>query len=868
MTRSVRIVCLVALCCRPLAGSGPAQTSAGAAAPAAVKKFPIRDNPIQFSQPVRRGKYVEAGGRRAVLLGREEGVFESWVYPMKIVHDLRLTFTVEGYSYPMSAADLAEWIVVRPECTTITYAHPAFVIRAHLVTPLEEPGSLILLDVAANRKVSITANFLIDLLPMWPGGLGGQYSYWDANLKAFVLSESLRRHAAVIGSPAATRYSAQPAHNLPDAPTQFHIDVDPDYARRNFIPIAVAGGLDAPARVQETYRRILDQAQSLYEGNVRHFAAVRADFLQLASPDPDVNRAVEWAKVALDTGFVCNPQLGCGQVAGLGPSGTSTRPGFGWYFGGDAFINSFAVASMGDFTTLRQELAFLRARQRADGKMMHELSQAGAMIPWFEKFPYGYYHADTTPLYIVAADNFFRHSGDRAFLQDSWESLKKAYAFCLSTDADQDGLMDNAKAGLAAVETGTLLNRLATDVYLAGVSAEAHRSIQHLAGVLGDGELAAQSGQAWERSRASLNQKFWNPEKRILSFALTEGGGRSDELTAWPAVPILFRLIETDHAGQMLTELAAGGIGADWGARMLTRASRLYDPISYNNGAVWPFLNGLVGWAAYRGHRPAAGFEHWLQNARLTALNGLGYVPELLSGDYYAPVDAAVPHQLFSSSGVLTPLVKGMLGFYPDAGARTILLEPHPPVRWETWSVHNLKVAAGSLSLTVTRRPGEAVFKVVSSGLEGFRLVLSPGFEPGAALRGASHNDRRVAPRVEEGEDLHCTVEFPLTGNDTVIMELAPGLRIVEPEDPPLPGDASRNLRILRSAWDRDAGRYTIVIEGRGGGNYELEVRVPREPVRVEGAVWAPSAGGGRLAFSFPEASGEYVRSTVTLQMK
>ena len=40
--------------------------------------------------------------------------------------------------------------------------------------------------------------------------------------------------------------------------------------------------------------------------------------------------------------------LGCGLVAGYGPAGpTGYRPGFGWYFGGDAAINSLAMSSTG-----------------------------------------------------------------------------------------------------------------------------------------------------------------------------------------------------------------------------------------------------------------------------------------------------------------------------------------------------------------------------------------------------------------------------------------------------------------------------------------------------------------------------------------
>lgn len=851
-----------------LSPSIPARQTRPAASLPVIKKFTIADSPIQFSQPVRRGKYIESAGRRAVLMGREEGTFESWIYPMKVVHNLRLEFNVDGYSYPLSAADLAEWITVRPECTTITYSHPAFVVRAHVFTPTEEPGSLILLDISSNRKVSVTANFLIDLLPMWPGGLGGQYSYWDENLKAFILSESLRKHAAIIGSPAATRYSAQPAHNLPDAPTQFHIDVDPEYARQNFIPIAIAGGLEAAAKVQESYLHLLAEAQSLYRRNVEHFTRIRNDYLQLKSPDAEIDRAVEWAKVALDTGLVCNPQLGCGQVAGLGLSGTSTRPGFGWYFGGDTFINSFAVASTGDFATLKQELAFLRGNQRADGKMMHELSQAGAMIPWFTQFPYAYYHADTTPLYIIAIENFFQHTGDRAFLQESWESLKKAYAYCLSTDSDQDGLMNNSKAGLAAVETGTLLDRLATDVYLAGVSVEAHRAMQRLAGVLLENDIAVQSKAGFDLALANLNRLFWNPERRILSFALTEGGGRSDELTVWPAVPLLFRLIEPARAAQMLDRLAGAEISSDWGARMLTNASKLYDPISYNNGAVWPFLNGLLSWAEFRNHRAGAGFSHWIQNVRLTRMNALGFVPELLSGDFYAPMDAAVPHQLFSSSGVLTPLVKGMLGFYPSAYEKKIRMEPHLPVRWGLVTINNLRVGNGSLHLQRMRSREEAIFRIPSAGLAGFRLELSPGFEAGSQVRRVLLNGKPVPCIEAYGEDLHCSVEFQLSGNDVVLYELTPGLQILEPMDAAVPGDSNRQLKVLRVSWDRERDRYTIDLEGHSGNSYSLEARTPRKPARVDGARWAGLETNGALLIEFPSSPQEYMRRTVALEMK
>jgi glycogen debranching enzyme len=837
--------------------------------PPDIPKFQIHHNPIEFSQPIRRGKYLDVAGRKAVLMGREEGLFEAWVYPMKIVRDLRLSFNVEGYSYPLDSRDLAEWVTVRPECSTITYSHPAFVVRAHLLTPLDEPGTLLLLDVDSSRKVSITVSFLIDLVPMWPAGLGGQYSYWDEGARAFVLSESLGKHSAFIGSPAATSYSAQPAHNLPDSPTQFHIDVNPEYARRNFIPIAIAGGLDRAARVRESYIGLLARAAALYDSNVSHFSHLRDDFMRLQSPDAELDRAVQWAKVALDTGFVCNPQLGCGQIAGLGLSGTSARPGFGWFFGGDTFINSFAVASIGDFATLRQELAFLRGNQRADGKMMHELSQAGAMIPWFTQYPYGYYHGDTTPMYLVALQNYLDHTGDVAFVRESLDSIRKAYQFCLSTDGDGDGLMENAKAGLAAIEVGALLDRAQTDVYLAGVSAAAHDAVAHLAEAAGDPELATRAAQTYGKASESLNGKFWNPDRKLISFALTEQGGRSDEVTIWPAFPIALGQFRPEPAKGMLETLADAGASTDWGGRMLTNASKAYDPISYNNGSVWPFMTGILAWADYRAHRPFNGFSGWKQNAQLTSVAALGFVPELLSGDFFQSLDTAVPHQLFSSSGVITPLVKGMIGYYPSVPRKVIRLEPHFPGRWDNAEIRNLKAGSGTLHLALTRHDGEVAFRLYSTGLAGFRAEFSPGFEPGAAVRRVTVNGIPVACIASsQADDVHCPVLVMLTGQDDIRYNIEPGLRILEPLETPLPGDRSSAVKVIRICFDAKSGRYTLLLQGRSGRKYSLAIQSAGKPVSVDGGTWVEQGKETRLVVEFPPGEQEYVSRTVQIAMR
>ncbi len=439
-----------------------------------VPRFARDANPIALTGPARPSRYMEASGRRAAFLGREDGSFEAWAYPLKILHDFRLSFGIPAYADPIADTSLASTVDIRPEAVTVRYAHASFTVDATWLVPLNEAGGLVLLDVTTTEPLTVYVKFRPDLKPMWPAALGGQYSYWDDTLKAYVIGEGSGKNAALIGSPLGLTPPEQPAHNLPDAPSQFAIRITPEMAAKGLVPIVITASVEKLDSARKTYAALLASPEKLYRESAAHYRTLREEMTSIESPDRRFDLAFEWGKVALDKGFVCNPHLGCGLIAGLGPSGTTERPGFGWFFGGDTFINAWAISAYGDLDTVRQSLEFLRKRQRADGKMMHELSQGAGFIRWFEDYGYGYYHADTTPLYIVAVRDYVRASGDAAFARDFWPSMRRAYDYCASTDEDGDGLMDNTKAGVGAVETGALRRRdVLTDVYLGTVWTEA-----------------------------------------------------------------------------------------------------------------------------------------------------------------------------------------------------------------------------------------------------------------------------------------------------------------------------------------------------------------------------------------------------------
>ncbi len=784
-----------------------------------VPRFVRDPNPIAIGGAARPPRYMEASGRRAAFLGREDGSFEAWAYPLKILHDFHLSFGIAAYADPIPDASLASTVDIRPEAATVRYSHAAFTVDATWLVPIDQPGGLVLLDVRTTEPLTVYVKFRPDLKPMWPAALGGQYSYWDDTLKAYVIGEGSGKNAALVGSPLGLTPPEQPAHNLPDAPSQFAIRITPEMAATGLVPIVITASVEKLDAAKKTYAALLASPEALYRESAAHYRRLREEMASIESPDKRFDLAFEWGKVALDKGFVCNPHLGCGLVAGLGPSGTTERPGFGWFFGGDAFINAWAISSYGDLDTVRQSLEFLRKRQRADGKMMHELSQGAGFIRWFEDYPYGYYHADTTPLYLVAVRDYVRASGDEAFAKDFWPSMRKAYEYCVSTDEDGDGLMDNTKAGLAAVETGTLRSRdVLTDVFLGSVWTEAAEATRDLAAIA-DPAFVPSAQAAADKARTSLNRRFLDDGGRRINFAVMKDGKGQAEQTVWPAFGIWRGVFDEDHPAVdgALDELARAGLGTDWGARMLSKESTLYQPLSYNNGASWPFLTGWAALALYKGGRPDAAWQYLEALSELTFLEGRGYLPELFSGDLLRSIDAAVPHQLFATTGFVSGVMRGLVGL--EEGDGELRLAPHLPPGWNFLRVKNLRWREARGDLEVRRNADGAVtFEIIDREGSCLPAVIDPPTPPGSDglnVWGGSDSCSTGRPAVRSGASVNAGI-------------------ILIPEQPPLMlGDAPQRLRIIEAQLDGDV--YTVRLQGLRGRTYRVRLDVPFTVLSIDG---------------------------------
>jgi hypothetical protein len=191
--------------------------------------------------------------------------------------------------------------------------------------------------------------------------------------------------------------------------------------------------------------------------------------------------------------------------------------------------------------------------------------------------------------------------------------------------------MENPVAGAGALEVGDLQIGILSDVYLGGVWGAALDGFARMAESLGDQPSADSARAIRARAARTLEARLWNPALGQYAFALLQDGSVNPNLTSWPATAMAFAVFDTTNGARMAARLASSNIMTDWGARPLSATSPLFDPLHYNNGAVWPFVTGFVSLAQYRYHNAPAGFFALQAIARTGFDQSLGHNPEVIS---------------------------------------------------------------------------------------------------------------------------------------------------------------------------------------------------------------------------------------------
>jgi hypothetical protein len=394
---------------------------------------------------------------------------------------------------------------------------------------------------------------------------------------------------------------------------------------------------------------------------------------------------------------------------------------------------------------------------------------------------------------------------------------------------------------------------------------EALAALSNLARLLGKSDARQQLAAEFENRKAALEEAFWSPEIGSYAFALGPDDRRVTETSVLSAVPMWFGLANSTHADETITKLSAEDHQADWGMRIISRQSKVYDGSGYHYGSVWPLFTGWASVAEYRYHRAFPAYSNLRANALLGFDGALGHFTEVLSGDYYDSFATSSPHQIWSAAMVVSPILRGMFGLESEAEKHQVTFAPHVPADWTWFAIRNVRAGEAILDFEYHKTADRVVLDIQRTGGSDAWVEFSPALSLRTQVTSVEMNGRPLPFKLQpNGNDQHLYARFPVDGRaNTVVIRLKNDFGLTLTTDLPPLGSSSRQLRILSESWNPGRDQMSLAVSGLAGRRYELAVWNPEQVRSVEGAVLTKS---GTLEIRMPEtAANSYVPHQVIL---
>jgi len=807
-----------------------------------------KTNPVlSMGSEVASQNFWDIAGERILVMGFEQGgIDEIWVHPFMAFRDYELGIRFDYRDTIYWFNDQQPAIEVRPEGFIRTYQFPRAYVTEILAVSPTEPTGVFHYEYRGVYAAELIVKLKSNLRFMWPYSehVFRELNYWwepDAN--SLIVAERSGDHIALFGSSKAPvealvgrydgflqksgRFAGFETDKLQvSALLRFRLGMNEN------LDLIVAGSNEGFNTTTEYYRKAATNPEAVFKAAQEHYSGLLNNKLILTTPDAVFNEGYRWALAATDRFFVRTPGVGSSLVAGYSTTRTgwggghaiNGRPGYGWYFGRDAQWSGLAVNGYGDHQKVREVLETFQRYQDLTGKIYHEMSTSGVIH---------YDASDATPLYIVLAAHYLRHSGDTAFIRKSWNHIKKAVDFCFSTDTDGDRLIESTGVGHGWVEGGSLYTAH-TEVYLAACWARALEDAAFMAEVIGYAQLAKSYREEAGVVKAIINRDFWDDEGKFLSFSKLRDGSFNNEKTVLPAVALYWNLVETEKGRRVVDVLAGNAFSSDWGVRILSELSPLFNPRGYHYGSVWPLFTGWASLAGYKYGNALQGYAHIMNNLQVYQNWALGFVEEVLHGSEYKP-GGVCPHQCWSQTMVLLPVIEGMLGFEPNAPANNLTLAPVLPFHWDTIRIQNLRSGENNFEVSLSKDPKKAMWTFRNPTSTSPVLHFRPAFAPGTTIREVLHNGSPIAFQTSRHRQyIQVLLSFVTGAEDVIEIMMEEGMGVLPVVPRPVINETSAGLRILGA--EMVEGVYSIRLEGRPKHKYSFALYAPGRKIRAEGA--------------------------------
>jgi glycogen debranching enzyme len=430
--------------------------------------------------------------------------------------------------------------------------------------------------------------------------------------------------------------------------------------------------------------------------------------------------------------------------------------GIPWYttiFGRDSIITSLQALPL-TARLARDTLRYL-ARHQGDtedpdteeqpGKIMHELRRGElARAGEIPHVPY-YGTVDATPLWLILLHETWRWTGDEELVRELLPHAVRALEWIDGYgDMDGDGFVEyhrTSEKGLVnqgwkdsgdgvPFPDGTLPEPPIALVEVQGYVHDAKLRMAQLFRAFGDSARADSLRRQADQLRLAIHERFWLDD--MGTFAIALDGNKTPIPTAttnaghllWSRVP------SEEQARRMAEHFLSREMFCGWGVRTLSAAHRVYNPMSYHNGSVWPHDNAIVALGlALAGHTRAVLpiFSGLFDLSRAYTNNRL---PELFCGMERQKSPAPVHYPVSCipqawAAGAFYMLLQAVTGILPDAPASTLhVRQPRLPDFLRELTVSGLRVGNSRLTMQFVRQDSQTVAKLLSVDGDPVRVVI------------------------------------------------------------------------------------------------------------------------------------------------
>jgi len=779
--------------------------------------------------------FIVAPGRRAAIFGYARGGLEVWAWPLQLLADYRIDFLPRGGTTKIEGSALLQHVAVYPDRVVRRYVGADFVVRETLFVPLHAAGASIRYQVSGRGRIDIEVHFTPSLNLIWPAALGGQSTQWNPALGGYVIEEPVHGLQATIASAQIIAHDATPNRTQPIG-VGLALTLRPRAVRPGILRASLAISLPAAhsADLIAANRQFLAAAAAARATSGAHYRRLLAHSLRIETPDASVNAALAWATIALDQAWVCNAALGCGEVAGYGPSRAARRAQYAWFFAGDGLTAVDAWVAAGDTARARRELEFIfKYQDQKSGMIWHELAQSANFIDWRRLYPYMFVHVDITFQFLAAVERYVRASGDEPFLRRHWPQIRAAYAYCRSL-LDPATRLPRIPAGKEDIDEQ---NHRTDSLDLSAEWIDASAAFARLAAIVGEPALAAAAQRRNEAARAAVAALYWDPAANFwLAGHSTAGRPISGRWTSGPAGLLGEGVFGAARTQVLLDRLASAGFQTDWGSRGLAADAPTYDPNAYASGSVWAIGTAKLAEAYWRAGRPATAYQIWSSLVGWSRIDAPGHMDEVLAGDLYHPEIESVPAQTWSSAGFLQATVRGLLGLRVAARTRSVTFAPYLPPDWPGLTLRHVAVG-GSLLTLALRRQGQTLSLDVTNTGAPLTLHFAPSIPVGARLVDLRAGGRRLRAVTDEApQDTRVRADLRVgTGSVHCVLRYSGGVSVVPITARPHAGEASRGPRLLAFRLDGRQLRAQVDVRADQRPAAAFDLQTDWRPIAVDG---------------------------------